>query len=74
MSEAKNGLTENQKGIFHLFLALAATLEVLTSKSKQRTLLLGCMAGWHAVLAVEHFTDTEGNALAQLTRTRSAGL
>ena len=67
-------MLEVHKGIFHLFLALAATMEVLTSKSKQRTLLLGCMAGWHAVLAAEHFTDTEGNALAQLTRTRSAGL
>ena len=52
-------MTEKSKGIFHLLLALAATMEVLTSKSKQRTLLLGCMAGWHAVLAAEHFTDIE---------------
>jgi hypothetical protein len=66
-------MTENQKGIFHLFLALAAGAEVLTSKSRARHLLLGCMAGWHMVLAAEHFTDTEGNASDQLTRARSAG-
>ena len=52
-------MTESQKGIFHLFLALAATMEVLTSQSRKRSLLLGAMAGWHAILAAEHFTDTE---------------
>ena len=66
-------MTEYQKGTFHLFLALTATLEVLSSKSRKRSLLLGAMTSWHLVLALEHFTDPDDNEVHKRSLSTGAG-
>lgn len=43
------------KGWFHASLVVAAAAEALSSKSKLRTLLLGCCAGWHLYATIDHF-------------------
>ena len=66
-------MTEKKKGLFHLFLAVTACFEFMSSRSRKRSILLGAMCGWHLALAAEHFTDTEGDANSQLDRTRRSG-
>lgn len=48
---------DRNKGLFHALLAAVSIAELITSKSKTRSLLLGACTGWHVYATYAHFRD-----------------
>lgn len=50
-------MSEKNKALFHAALIVAGALELLTTRSRLRALLVGACTGWHVVATYQHIRD-----------------